>query len=494
VVEVHQDATRVHAAAAVQQAAGVREAAGVEWAADGRPASTTVRHLLHRGDFVRLLATRLSSQFGDGVFQAALAGTVLFNPQRAADPIDVAAGFAILLLPYSLVAPFAGVWLDRWSRRQVLVVANTVRAVLVAGVAAMILADVQGTVFYLAGLAVFSVNRFVLSALSAGLPHTTDEASLVSANALSTTSGAVASVVGGGSAIVVTALAGSANDGYAALALVSALPYLLAAGIARGFHRGYLGPDHLAGSARATARDVLHGMVAGARHTVQHPPAAATLAVMSVHRLFYGLLTLMTLLLYRNSFESFGPFFPAGLTGLGEVLAAGALRTLLAAAVTPAVVRHLGKPRWITAMLVAGGVGQLALGAPFRPPSIVAAGFALGFVAQAIKICVDTTLQETVEDDFRGRVFSVYDTLFNVTFVVALLAGALLLPASGLSYAMLVVVGVGYLLTALTFALWSRSSAETVVEGLHPASGGQCPDLGSAGAGVGAQSSHREAQ
>jgi hypothetical protein len=65
---------------------------------------------------------------------------------------------------------------------------------------------------------------------------------------------------------------------------------------------------------------------------------------------------------------------------------------------------------------------------------------------------VDTTLQESVDDDFRGRVFSVYDTLFNVTFVVALLAGALLLPASGVSYAMLLVVGAGYLLTALAFA------------------------------------------
>jgi len=103
-------------------------------------ASTTVRHLLLRGDFRRLLGTRLLSQFGDGVFQAALAGTVLFNPQRAADPIDVAAGFAVLLLPYSLVGPFAGVWLDRWSRRQVLLRANLVRAGLVAVVAALVLA------------------------------------------------------------------------------------------------------------------------------------------------------------------------------------------------------------------------------------------------------------------------------------------------------------------------------------------------------------------
>ena len=37
----------------------------------------------------------------------------------------------------------------------------------------------------------------------------------------------------------------------------------------------------------------------------------------------------------------------------------------------------------------------------------VAAGFVLGFVSQAVKICVDSTLQEVVHDDFRGRVFSV---------------------------------------------------------------------------------------
>ena len=106
-------------------------------------APTTVRHLLRRGDFRRLLLTRLSSQFGDGVFQAALAGTVLFNPQRAAEPVDVAAAFAVLLLPYSLVGPFAGVWLDRWSRRQVLLRANLVRALLVACVAALTLGSVS---------------------------------------------------------------------------------------------------------------------------------------------------------------------------------------------------------------------------------------------------------------------------------------------------------------------------------------------------------------
>src|SRR3954464_4449117 len=202
-------------------------------------APTTVGHLLLRSDFRRLLGTRLLAQFGDGVFQAALAGTVLFNPQRAADPVAVAAGFAILLLPYSLVGPFAGVWLDRWSRRQVLLRANLVRAGLVAVVAALVLGGVQGPAFYAAGLAVFSVNRFVLAALSAGLPHTTDDASLVSANALSTTSGAVATVVGGGAARGVLRRQGAGKGGYAAVGASAALPYVAAAAVVAGFARPY---------------------------------------------------------------------------------------------------------------------------------------------------------------------------------------------------------------------------------------------------------------
>ena len=417
---------------------------------------TTIRHLLFRPDFRRLLATRLLSQFGDGVFQAALAGTVLFNPQRAADPIDVAAGFAILLLPYSLVGPFAGVWLDRWSRRQVLLLANLVRAGLVALVAALVLADVSGAAFYAAGLAVLSVNRFVLAALSAGLPHTTDEASLVSANALSTTSGAVSGIVGGGVAILLLELTDPGNAGYAAVALSATLPYLAASAVVAGFRRAHLGPDHAAGSPRLTAREVAVGMVAGARHVHAHPPAAAALLAISLHRLCYGVLTLMTLLLYRNTFEGDSGLFPGGFVGLAEVLGAGAVGTLLAAGITPGVVRRIGKPRWIVLLLSGGGFAQLALGLPFLPGTFVGAGFVLGFVAQGVKICVDTTLQESVDDDFRGRVFSVYDTLFNATFVVALVVGAFVLPPSGISYGVLVAVCAAYQLAAFGYARITR--------------------------------------
>lgn len=413
-----------------------------------------MRAVLARRDFRRLFATRLLAQAGDGVFQAALAGTVLFNPQRAADPVDVAAAFAVLLLPYSLVGPFAGVWLDRWSRRAVLLRANVLRAGLVGVVAVLIAGGVQGTAFYAAGLVVFAVNRFVLAALSAGLPHTTDD--LVPANALSTTSGSVATVVGGGVALGLLQLTGSGNAGYAVIAAAAALPYLASAAVVAGFAPRHLGPDEATLAGRLGAREVAAGLVAGARHVRVRPPAAAALTVIALHRLAFGLFTLMTLLLYRNTLDGGSALFPGGLAGLGQVTAAIAAGSLLAAGVTPGAVARLGPVRWTLALLLASAVVQPLLLLPFRAPGVVAAALLLGFAGQGVKICVDATLQATVDDDFRGRVFSVYDTVFNVGFVAAVLGAAFLLPESGTSVPALAVVAGLYLVAAAGFVVVRR--------------------------------------
>ena len=55
-----------------------------------------------------LLAIRLTGQAGDGMLQSALATFVLFSPERQASASAIAAAFAILALPYSLIGPFTG--------------------------------------------------------------------------------------------------------------------------------------------------------------------------------------------------------------------------------------------------------------------------------------------------------------------------------------------------------------------------------------------------
>lgn len=414
-----------------------------------------VRGLARRGDFRRLLIARLTGQFSDGVFQASLAGAVLFNPERAATPADVAAGFAVLLLPYSLVGPFAGVLLDRWLRRNVLYVANLIRSLQVVGVAALLLAGVGGGWLYLAALTVLAVNRFVLSALSASLPHVAEEHHLVTANALSTTLGTVAAVLGAGGALGLLNLVGENNRGYALLALSSTVGYVAASAVARGFARDYLGPDTVEGHAPSTARDVVIGLVAGMRHIAAHAPAVGALAVLTVHRAVYGITTLATLLLYRNYFVPEG-FFRPGIVGLSQVLVIGAAGALAAAAITPVVTRHIGKPRWIMALLVLAAVTEVTLGPPYELKPLLAAGFLIGGVGQAVKICADTVFQEHVSDAYRGRVFSVSDTLYNLSFVAGLLVGARTLPEDGVALPVIFAVGVIYLLAAAGYGFAAK--------------------------------------
>src|SRR5258706_11482387 len=88
--------------------------------------------------FRRLLSVRILAQVGDGFFQGGLAGSVLFNPNQRAGGMAIAAGFAALLLPYSLISPYLGVLLDRWSRRSIIFVANTTRALLIVPAALLI--------------------------------------------------------------------------------------------------------------------------------------------------------------------------------------------------------------------------------------------------------------------------------------------------------------------------------------------------------------------
>ena len=398
-----------------------------------------------------MLAVRLASQFGDGVLQASLAGAVLFNPERQASAADVAAGFAVLLLPYSVIGPFAGVLLDRWSRRRTLTVANVVRAVGVLGLAVEIAAGVGGVGFYASALVLISLGRFLLAALSASLPRVVEPPELVTANALSTTCGTLIAAVGGGVAIGLRALIGDGNADYALVAAVSAVPYLLAAGVALRFAPSALGPSESERTERETLRGIAEGLLAGARHVRERRPVRDGLSMIGVHRLCYGVTTVCTLLLYRNYFHADG-FFRAGLAGLSQVVAVIAIGGGLAALVTPLAFRRLGAIRWPVVLLVAAAGVQVALFLPFRLALLLPAALLLAFVAQSIKITVDTLVQQFVDDEFRGRVFSLYDTVFNVTLVIAAALTATVLPEDGHSPTTVVVVAACYLVVAGLYA------------------------------------------
>ena len=427
--------------------------------------------LLRSWDFRQLYATRLVSAVADGIFQAALASYVLFNPSKATTPGETAAAFAALLLPYSLVGPFVGVFLDRWSRQRVLVVGNLVKAALVVAVAVFVAAANEGVAFFTFAIAALGVNRLFLSALSAGLPHIVDDDQLVTANSLSTTSGSIATIAGAGVGVLLRYLLGSTSGPVAIIVVVAAGVYAASAGVAARMPHLLLGPDaEERASARATATfravsEIARDLGRAARHIVRRRRAADALFAVSAHRFLYGIATLTIVLLFRNYFTA---TVNSGLLGLSAVVGASGVGIVVAAVITPAVTVRMGKRAWISWLLLAAGIAIVVFGLPFRRLLLVAGAFLLGVSSQGVKICVDTTVQEEVNDAYRGRVFSVYDMLFNTTYVAAAAVTATALPASGKSYAVMASLAVGYFVAATVFTALSVRHKTSDDEALTP--------------------------
>ncbi|MFE4380575.1 MFS transporter [Streptomyces cyaneofuscatus] len=409
-----------------------------------------LRTLLRLRNFRRLLTVRLLSQSADGVYQVALAAYVVFSPEKQTSAAAIASAMAVLLLPYSLIGPFAGVLLDRWPRRQVFLYGNLLRAALASCTALLILASVPDWLFYASALCVTAVNRFVLAGLSAALPRVVDDERLVVANSLSPTAGTLAATAGGGLAFVVRLVA---DESDAAVVLLGAMLYLLSALASLSLPRTLLGPapDGTPLRLRAALTVTAHGLVAGLRHLGERTHAARALAAMTVLRFCYGALTVMVLMLCRYAWSDGDS---DGLALLGLAVGASGAGFFVAAVVTPWAVGRLGRYGWITACAGSAAVLVPALGLPFTPVPMLIAAFVLGVVTQGSKIATDTVVQTSVDDSFRGRVFSLYDVLFNVAFVGAAGVAALLLPPDGRSVA--VVAGVAVLYAAVAVAMFRR--------------------------------------
>lgn len=426
-----------------------------------------LRVLLRLRDFRRLLLVRLLSQLSDGVYQVALAAYVVFSPEKQTSPAAIASTMAVLLLPYSLLGPFTGVLLDRWRRRQVLLHCNLLRAVLSAGTALLILADVPDWLFYLSALSVTAVNRFVLAGLSAALPRVVDtEERLVMANSVSPTAGTLAATAGGGIAFLIHLGLDQGTRADAVVVLTGALIYLSAGLAALLMPPDLLGPDPclLRPGVRAAVAHTSQGLVDGLRQLRTHPVTARTMGAMAVMRFCYGGLTVTVLMLCRYAWADPGSDGRLGLLGLAVAVSGAGFLT--AAVITPWATGRFGTSGWIAVCAGAAAVLLPVLGTPFDPVPMLAAAFFIGTATQGAKIATDTVVQSSIDDAFRGRVFSLYDVLFNVAFVGAAAVAALMLPPDGRSAVLLAVLAALYALVAVSVAAgterardWLRVSA-----------------------------------
>jgi MFS family permease len=371
----------------------------------------------------------------DGIFQSALASFILFSPERQADALGAALAFAVVLLPYSIVGPFVGTILDRVSRQRAITFSNLSRAITLSIIALLLFQGHTGIEITIFVLVAFGVNRLILAGLSAGIPLMIESKSLISANALAVTGGSVWVVLGGGIGLGMRSLLDSvtsADSADAYIILLGAAGYLTAALFASNLKKDEIGPlEHEIKNASFTQG--LIEMREGVKFLSQNVDAARGIAAVAVHRGGITALTLIALLLERNTFHDPADS-EAGLAGLSFTLSIAACGFVVGAVIAPYGVRKVGRHRWMHLMLSASTLGPLFIVFTRTPLTLAIAAFVTALFGQSLKVTNDALVQSKIDDIYRGRVFSVYDVVVNGAIVSGAVIAALLLPNTGDSY------------------------------------------------------------
>jgi MFS family permease len=427
-----------------------------------------LRQLLRLPGFRRLFAVRIVSQAADGAFQAGLATVLFFSPENAGTAAEVAGGFAVMFAPF-VVAPFVGVLLDRWSRRQVLLLANLARALVTAFAAVAMLA--WGGTWIVAGIGIIAlaVNRFILSGLSAGQPLIIEDDAaalnppadgkslLLTANAVVPTMGTGAYGIGMGVGVFLALFMDEGRGRDASLLVLAAALMLGAAMLALTIGRDRLGPEHApASTLRDDVTAMFRDMGRGARYLAARRTPGQGLLAMAFHRFLFGIIFISAILISRNLLNPGN--IDAGIATFGMIMGAIGVGGFVAVVITPTLSRYTGPQRWVAGMLTMAAASQALLAVSYARWVILACAFLLGTAAQSAKIAVDTIVAKDCHDDFRGRAFAFYDLLFNLAFTAAAGFAAFLVPDTGWSRPLFLGIAVAYLVGSA--AVWFGAARE----------------------------------
>lgn len=395
----------------------------------------------------RILTIRWTGQLTDGLFQSALASFILFSPERAPNAVAAALAFTVVLLPYSLIGPYVGTILDRFSRQRIIRNCNYIRAFDLLIIAWLVNSGSTGVILTLFVLIAFGVNRLILAGLSAGLPLLVKKEELIAANALAVTGGTLWVVIGGGVGIAVKNLV-SANYGAdfanSIVILLSSLFFCLAAVSCYRITKFEIGPS----SQELKSENAgLKEMVEGFKLLRTRKDALYGIFSVSIQRGGITGLTLMALLLERNNFND--PNDPdAGLTGFGIALAIAGIGIGIGAIISPYGVLKFGRHRWMRYLMFAAIPPLIIYAFEINEFTMIASALLVGLCGQGIKVTNDALVQSKINDEYRGRVFAFYDVVVNAGIITGAIGAALALPDNGASALLPISIALAYLFAA----------------------------------------------
>ena len=404
---------------------------------DRDPASSVgYRELLAgNANYRRIWLGEVASWLGDWFNAIALYTLVR---ELTGSPLALGLVFLTKMVPFAVASPLAGLLVDRFNRRWLMISADLLRAVVVLGFLLVQNADDLHLIYVLTGLQVVLTAVFI-PARSASIPNVTTPGELLTANALSAATWSTLLAIG-------AALGGVATDwfGVRVVFVLDSISYLVSA----IFLWSTTIPQETDPAARVgSVKMALSDIAKGWRYLWENKQVGRMAVAKSTWSLGGGALVYMLALLG----EAAMPGSPAlgigllyGVRGLGTGIGPIAVRSWLP-----------DERRWPLMMGIGIAISGLCYVAVSLVPwlGLVALLVVLAHAPSGANWVASTVLlQKRTVDSYRGRVFSAEWLAVTLADSVSILTASLLLQSGAIT------LGTGVLIFAvvqiLCGALW----------------------------------------
>jgi len=355
---------------------------------------------------------QLLSAFGDTLHYIAL---VILVYQITGLGLAVAGLAAAEIVPVLLLGPVAGVVIDRFSRKSVLIGADLFRAMLVLS-----LLYPQGVWhLYLVAAGLAAGAAFFNPTVQAVIPALTSEDQRLAANSVAWSTGRLVQILASAFAGGLIALIGTD-----AAFTVNAATFAVSAGLIARLripgHAGSLGP----GTKRGLG-SYFGDSRAGLSYALKDRFVSRLLVVQALASFATGATGAMLIVLSERHLG-----LPA--SGFAWLICAIGAGALLGPLIPNTLARDYHDARWLFVPYVIRGVGDVLI-AVFTPlPAALLILFVYGLNTSTGIVVFNSTVQEATPDRVRGRVFSLLDVTWNAMRLLSLGLGGLLVDAVGI--------------------------------------------------------------
>ncbi|MFZ5799778.1 MAG: MFS transporter [Candidatus Omnitrophota bacterium] len=397
--------------------------------------------ILKNRNFFCLWLSQIISQFGDRLNQMALIG--LIYHRAPGSTLELAKLMTFTIVPVFLIGPAAGVYVDRWDRRRTMFICDFLKCLLVILIPLLFINCSSLLPVYIIVFLVFSLSRFYVPAKMSIIPDLVKPEDLLLANSLANTTGMIAAVLGFGLGGLIVAAAGVRYGFY-----INALTFFFSAFLIFLITKPVVIKREAIIEVGKEVIEVIRKSVVtefkeGLRYLLNHRQIRSTVNMLFVLWLALGAVYVIVIVFVQESLHTVteGLGFLAMFLGMGLFLGALAYGRF----------GPRGKQfKVIFTSLIASGImlAAFALLVHTIGSFLLAAllSLALGFTVSPIMTAANTLVHEASSAKMRGKVFSNFEIIMHLAFLLAMLGSAALAERCS---RLCILVGVGMVLVGV---------------------------------------------